>query len=171
MDFAAYFIGIIIGLILCLPILGFAIVTYIFNARALSAIAKRRGFERPWLAWIPFACNWLAGSLADDCHKKVDGKDTKWKLWLLIAGILPSAISFVVIIPYIGYMMYYTVTIAYSVLSVMVFYKIYRSCDPEKSMMYLILSIFTPAAPFLLYAARNKENGVEVVESVEIINE
>ena len=76
-----------------------------------------------------------------------------------------------VVYSHIGYFIYYPLAIAYSVLNVMVFYKIYRSCDPENSMMYLMLSIFTPAAPFILYAARNKENGVEVVESVEIINE
>lgn len=38
---------------------------YLIDAYSLSVIAKRRGIDRSWLAWIPVAQHWILGSLAD----------------------------------------------------------------------------------------------------------
>ncbi len=42
------FLGLIIGVILCIGI-------YVYFALALSSIAKKMEYRKSWLAWIPFA--------------------------------------------------------------------------------------------------------------------
>lgn len=40
------------------------------------------------------------------------------------------------------------------------YYNLYASCRPEKAMLFLMLAIFTPANPFLVYACRNSDEGI-----------
>lgn len=40
------------------------------------------------------------------------------------------------------------------------YYNLYASCRPEKAMLFLMLAIFTPANPFLVYACRNDDAGL-----------
>lgn len=65
----------------------FGLAIYILNAVAFYAIAKNRGYNRPWLAWIPVACDYLKGAVADDINYR-NGKSTKLRVWLLLASIV-----------------------------------------------------------------------------------
>lgn len=49
----------------------------------------------------------------------------------------------------------------FSVFSYMAYYDLFRSCDPGKSLVYLLVSIFTSyPLPFFLYSCRNKDLGM-----------
>ena len=47
-------------------IIALSIASYVLQAIALQSIAKRRGFSKPWLSWIPVANIWLLGAIADE---------------------------------------------------------------------------------------------------------
>lgn len=40
------------------------------------------------------------------------------------------------------------------------YYHLYASCRPAQAMLFLMLAIFTPANPFLVYACRNSDAGL-----------
>ena len=44
---------------------GLAIVSYVLLAWGLFTIAKRRGINKPWLAWIPVVNVWMLGCISD----------------------------------------------------------------------------------------------------------
>lgn len=47
---------------------------YIMESIGLQAIAKRRGLNHPWLAWIPVGREWLIGSVSDQYRYLVKGE-------------------------------------------------------------------------------------------------
>lgn len=67
------------------------LVAFVLQALALFTIAKRRGIEKPWLAWIPIANMWIIGSLSDQ-YRYVTKREVKNKrkvlLWLNIAQLV-----------------------------------------------------------------------------------
>ncbi len=78
-----------------LPVIGaimglgaiFGIVFYVFNALAYYSIAKNRGYNKPWLAWIPVAADYLKGAIADDIERR-KGKISNFRIWMLILSIV-----------------------------------------------------------------------------------
>ena len=53
------------------------------------------------------------------------------------------------------------VSVAYLVIRYMVLYDVYRSVDPNNSVLYLVLSIlFNPTEPFFLFFNREKDLGM-----------
>lgn len=42
------------------------------------------------------------------------------------------------------------------------YYSLYASCKPQMAVAFLLLSILTPAGPFLTYACRNSDEGMPV---------
>lgn len=53
------------------------IVAYVFEALSLYTVGKRRGIQRPWLAWVPIANVWTLGEISDHYQQNVMGKQTK----------------------------------------------------------------------------------------------
>lgn len=64
---------------------------YVLEGIGLSAMAKRRGIENSWLAWVPFASTWLLGKISDQYREKVTGEDPNLRKNLLIQRILLQA--------------------------------------------------------------------------------
>lgn len=50
------------------------LVFYILRSLALYTIAKRRGLNNPWLAWIPVGKEWIVGSVSDQYQYVTQGK-------------------------------------------------------------------------------------------------
>ncbi len=71
------------------------VVFYVFNALAYYAIAKNRGYNKPWLAWIPFADDYLMGAVADDISRR-QGKNSNYRIWLLVLGIVVTCSGVIV---------------------------------------------------------------------------
>lgn len=63
------------------------VVFYVFNALAYYAIAKNRGYNKPWLAWIPIAADYLKGAIADDIERR-KGKASSFRIWMLVLSIV-----------------------------------------------------------------------------------
>lgn len=63
-------------------LIGIAI--YVLTALGLQTIAKRRGINNPWLAWIPIADMWVLGCISDQ-YRHIVKNQTKTKRKLLPA--------------------------------------------------------------------------------------
>ncbi len=168
-------------LVIYLLLFAFSLVCYVFQALSLSAIAKRRNVSKPWLAWIPIGNMWLMGCLSDQFQAYTRNKVTNRRKVLmgLVVALFALFALFIVVtvlaavmeseaalaIAVVGGMAFYFgmlgITIALVVIEYMVLYDIFNSCDPGNATAFLIISIvFSVALPFLLFAVRNKDQGM-----------
>ncbi len=83
-------IAIVVGVCLLISLV-FSLVLYILKAKGLYTMAKRRGIEHAWLAWIPYADYWVAGSLSDQYKQTVQGKKSYNRI-ILLALVVASMI-------------------------------------------------------------------------------
>lgn len=181
--FLAFYIG-YFGTFYALMI-GFAVVAYILTGKSLSAIARRRGIEKPWLAWVPVGCDWLLGCISDQYRYVTFGEESNRRSKLLKMNIFLMAIAVVILtlcgvigaIAALGgsddailVVALFMMALAYGMIPVAVVYSInyyksmfdlFRSCDPDKSLVFLLVSIFASyPLPFFLYSCRNKDLGM-----------
>ena len=56
-------------------------------------------------------------------------------------------------------------SIIQTVLQYKAYYSLYASCKPQLAVLFLVLSIVTPAGPFLTYACRNSDEGLPPEEA------
>ena len=86
----------VVGVVLGITLLITAVVSlllYIFKAAGLHAIARRRGIRHAWLAWIPLADYWVAGSLSDQYRTTVLNKKSWNRIILPALGVLTGVLS------------------------------------------------------------------------------
>ncbi len=163
-----------------------SVISYVFYALGLYALAKRRGVGSPWLAWIPVASLWTLGSLADQYDLRVRGRrrnqrklllglgaGTTGGLLLLLAFLLPllfwlgrgnfterqlaAALPFFLLLLLFA-LAVLVLSVAALVLEYIALYKLFASCDRESTGVYLLLSVLAPlACSLLIYAFRNKD--------------
>ena len=89
--------GILSGLLSGVPTMLIGIATYVLSALGLYTIAKRRGLNYPWLAWIPVARVWILGSLSDQ-YRYVVCRENKSKRKVLLTLSIVSAVLCVAMI-------------------------------------------------------------------------
>ena len=59
--------GILVGiLVVCLIALGVIVTIYVLGALGAYRLAKRRGMQSTWLAWLPVGISYVYGALSDD---------------------------------------------------------------------------------------------------------
>lgn len=172
---------------------GLGIASYVLRSLGTYTIAKRRGLNHPWMAWVPVLDYWLLGSISDQYQYVVNGKNKnkrKWMvglygaMWVVLIGIyivmfvmMANAISgafgnaseaemlesmlgsligmLLLFLPLLG------LSIAVSVIRYIALYDLYKSCDPNNSVMFLVLSIFISVTePFFIFFARKKDKGM-----------
>ena len=167
-------------------LLVFSVINYIFQGISMYTIAKRRGIEKPWLAWVPVGNTWLLGCISDQFRYLAYGETTNRRSQLLRRNMIVLAGSLVV-----GFLMGFVVglqesgamsestslviilllllgtygLLAVSVVAMVLQYRclfdLYRSCNPSMAVVFLLLSILVGyPQPFLLYACRNKDLGM-----------
>jgi len=164
--------------------LAISIVGYVFSSLGIYSIAKRRGIHNPWLAWLPIGNVWIQGCISDQYQYVAKGKKTgrrKILLGLSLAAVALAGIYGVLQIgsavaismgegvatgaTFAGAMLVWLVTMLLAVIS-MVFqyitmYDLYCSCDPDSSVVYLVLSILINfCTPILYFICRNKDLGM-----------
>lgn len=189
------------------PVLLMAVAAYVLTALALYTIAQRRGIDKPWLAWVPVANVWILGSLSDQYQYLVKGQIKSKRKILLILRILSAVLGMTVSVlgmalgiglvladgdgwsdflsttmtllglsvPMLG------IQIAATIIEYMALFDVYRSLDPNNSLLFLVLSIFVGIVkPFFLFFSRNRDTGmpprkrpepVSVVEAPEDVLE
>ena len=166
-------------------VIAFSVVAYILTGKSLSAIARRRGIEKPWMAWVPIGSDWLLGCISDQYRYVVHGQERNARGKLLKLGIIGASgtmiVSFIAgIVVGLGFTeaseevmlvpALLLILLCYALLAVLAVYLVayykamfdlYRSCDPKKSLVFLLVSIFvTYPGPFFLFACRNKDLGM-----------
>jgi hypothetical protein len=173
-------------------LMAFTVVVYVLEGKSLSAIARRRGIDKPWLAWVPVGSSWLLGAISDQYRYVAHGQirnRRKLLAWLSaalygvltvlfvvlgvwIVGVVSAATisgeeafmaaylgGFVVL--YLAMLLLIGVSTVMSVFQYMAYYDLFRSCDPGKSLIYLLVSIFTTyPLPFFVYSCRDKDLGM-----------
>ncbi len=146
--FAAFF-----GFFAIFGIIG--LVNYILMSLGLMTMAKNQSIDNAWLAWIPIANMWVMGKVI----RTIDLGEKKFEQAELIL-VIAYAISIVVsAIPVIGQLY----TIALLVLSVLVFFKIYKMYAPGSEVLYTILSfVFAIIAPGILFFKIKDNTPVEL---------
>ena len=161
----------------------YSITTYVLHSLGLYTIARRRRISNPWLAWIPLGNLWLLGSISDQYQHMAKGKITGRRkimlglsiaaiaiyfVWLfcvilgmVFAGDAGMAIAGSLLLMLLGLLVFFGVVIVLAIFEYMCYYDLYRSCDPNNSVLFLILSIlFSGIMPFFVFACRKKDEGM-----------
>ena len=167
------------------------IASYVLTALALYSLAQRRGIKNAWLSWIPVINCWIIGSLSDQYRYVVKGEVKNKRKTLLTLNIVNAVLSIVMVIGAVvaavvgiqsamgsrhgmvsGIMgMVFgilamclpslCISIAAMVVRFMALHDIYTSCQPQNSVLYLVLSIiFRITEPFFLFLCRDKDEGM-----------
>lgn len=153
-------------------LLGWGILAYVLESVGMYTIAKRRGLNNPWLAWIPVGNVWILGLIGDKDAEKRTGRDAKLRIWMLVlllvmmvllVGIVVAAftagVSYAIaessynssaqdtgmvslLVMVFAYLLMVAVAIALSVVQYVASYRMFKSCRPEHATLYLVLSIF-----------------------------
>ena len=148
------------------------IVLYVFKSLGMYTIAKRRGINNPWLAWLPIGCEWIAGSISDQYQYVAKGKVTNHRIIMLvlaIAGIVVGWFESGASLAGFAQMMEAVmaedmdalmaasgstavggligligtgVSIASIVFWYISMYSLYSSCCPQNNVLFVVLSIF-----------------------------
>ncbi len=157
-----------------------AAVSYVFLAMGMQQIAKSRGINNPWFAWVPVLRGWLLGCISDQYRFVTRGSTTHRRTWLVALPILETVlwiISFFVGVFHLilsaepGSALDTTsvvmlalltlVRIAYFVLENMAAYDLHRSCNPENAGLFLLLGMVIPCfRALVVYMNREKELGM-----------
>lgn len=127
------------------------VVFYCLMAVGLMTMAKKRGIENPWLAWIPIGNYYILGQLIGT----IDFGDTKIEnapMVLLFGGI---GVILLLYVPVIGGLL----LLAFVVLFAAALYKLYLLYKPGSEVLYLVLSIIFPgiAMGIIIFNIRNND--------------
>ena len=156
-------------------IVAFSVLSYVLYGIGLQTIARQRGIRNGWMAWLPIVNGWILGSVSDQYQYLVKGriKNRRKQLLFLQIGIAVLSVLYsmcataqvVYGMPVAGYQVCrYAVgvfTVILSVVEYMAYYDLYRSCEPERRISRLVLSIVLPfTIPFFVFACRKKELGM-----------
>ena len=179
-EFLMTFLGII--LIVLAVALVVSLIFWIIRSISLHKLAKRRGIRNAWLVWLPIGAEWVLGSVADLYQHLVQGRITSRRKILLVlslAGmVLGSATTVVPLVQNlladteelvvmwgmagtIPAMIGWVVGIASLVFYHICNYDLYRSCNPDNAVVFLVVGIVLPITePFFYLACRKKDWGM-----------
>ena len=100
MDAFATMFGAFSGIALLFGLL-VGIASYVMQSMGLYTIAKRRGLNHPWFAWLPIGCEWLVGSISDQYQYLVKGQvrnRRKVLLGLAIASVASLLVMLILLV-------------------------------------------------------------------------
>jgi hypothetical protein len=156
-DYVTSALSAILGILsaaILIPIILIGIGLYVLQAYGLYTMAKRRGVENAWLAFIPVANLYIIGLLVGEVQ--VGSLNLDSKLFLPIGAVVSGVLS---LIPLIGFL----VAIAFQVFYYMVLYKLYKAYNQENAVLYTVLSILFGgiAMPVIFFMIRNNEPNIK----------
>lgn len=166
-DMLARVIGVL--LVLLAVVLVVAVAFYVMTSLSLYTIAKRRGIRNPGLAWVPVANQWVMGCISDQYKYVTKGQVKNRRTVMLTLSIVSVALSMIsapmnMVFPGGGVLFAiaeYGVAIASLVFWYLALYDLYASCNPDNSVLFLVLSIvLAVTTPFFLLACRKKDQGM-----------
>lgn len=83
-------------------LIAWSVVSYIFTSRSLHTIAKRRGIDKPWLAWVPVGNAWILGCISDQYRYVARGQVKNKRKKLVVSEIFALAALVLFLIFYIA---------------------------------------------------------------------
>ena len=154
---------------LVFAVIGLAI--YILRSIALTRLSQNRGFDNPWIGWIPFCSGYALGRISDDINIK-RGKTTNHRKILLGTNIAVGALELIglgVMIPAVVSLIQHSinygssvtgaeaaapvlagsflimigaiVAIVYAVFNYIALYSVFKDYAPNNAVLYLVLSL------------------------------
>ena len=175
-------VTVVLGLLTAVPAMLLGLASYVLSAAAVYVIARRRGLDKLWLAWVPILNVWMLGSLSDQYQYVVKRKNTSRRKWLLALNLLQPLLASGVIafgaaalVPrgYFGIdwgnamaaggfaLPLLAVSIAGAVIRFVSLYDVYKSLDPDNAVLFLVLSVFISITEsFFLFFNREKDSGM-----------
>lgn len=172
--------GVFLGILAVVALV--ALVLWVLRSSALHKIAKRRNIRHAWLAWIPLGGSWILGSVSDQYQHLVRGKVTSRRKILLLLSLVSMFLGLgngiVTIIQAImaqtdvravawafatmsSSLLVWACGLATLVFNHICNYDLYRSCNPQTSVVFLVLGIVIPITePFFYFVNRKKDLGM-----------
>lgn len=127
-----------------------AIALYVLESLGYYTLAKKRGLDEAWLAWIPVVNGYLLGELTGD--EMWGMKGSKYVL-----SITPFVL-FLLNITGIGMILGVPMMITYLVYYYMCLYRLYKLYKPDSADLYLVTSIlFNFMDSIWIFVIRNNE--------------
>jgi len=148
-----YYGALIAGLIFTVIGVILGIAAYILTALGLYAIAKNRGMENPWLAWIPIAQFYIIGAIVKELKFGSSFTIPKMELVLPLGALAMAILGW---IPVLGWLL----GIAYAIVAVYSLYVLYQKYVPQQAVLYTVLSCIG-LFPIFIFVIR-KKNPVEM---------
>ncbi|MBQ8881639.1 MAG: hypothetical protein IJ030_05665 [Oscillospiraceae bacterium] len=159
------------------------IAVYLVLSLSLHTIGRRRGIRGSWLAWIPIGNLWLLGSLSDQYQYLVKGKIHIRRKMLLGLSLATAALyvacaycvllamkqertalgvdTGVILLAFITLFGVLAGVIAILIYMYICCYDLFRSCDPDNGVLFLVLSILCHwILPVLVFAIRKRDGGM-----------
>lgn len=183
-------VAVILGiyLIFVLLMLAYSVLAYVLHSLGAYSIAKRRGIHHAWLSWLPLGNVWILGSISDQYQYVAKGKIRSRRKLLLGLNIAAYAllipfyiVYFLFVVDYLAYAEYLTyadvmvpvlailaialvmmaLAIVATVFQYIAYYDLFVSCNPNSSVVFLVLGIiFSFLLPFFVFACRKKDLGM-----------
>jgi len=144
-----YYGALIVSLIFTVIGVVLGIAAYILTALGLYAIAKNRGMENPWLAWIPIAQFYIIGAIVKELKFGESFTIPKMELVLPLGALGMAILGW---IPVLGWLL----GIAFAVVAVYSLYILYQKYVPQQAVLYTILSCIG-LFPIFIFVIRKKD--------------
>jgi len=185
-----WIVGLLVGLLSAVLIgaVMIRLALYVLRSFSLYKIARRRGIQGAWLAWVPVAGDWILGSVADQYQYVSKGRIKNRRLPLLLLGLCVAALQTVTMLigitwleisirtmtgqipagavsPLIGAYVLPALawigTVVQLVIRCFAVYDLYRSCTTRYNVLFLVLGlVFQFLEPVFFFICRDKEEGM-----------
>lgn len=154
------------------------IILYFIDSFGIYSMSRNTGMKNPWLAWIPFAKEYLLGSLADRYNNTCHQKKTFLRFYLSVIRVVEIPLSYFALVYFIflclisqisldlvislTIILILTVTLGIlcKVLYLITFYYVMMDFEPSRSVLYTILAFFNLGWICLFFARNNVPVGV-----------
>ncbi len=130
-------------------ILILAIVAYVFSSIGLMTLAKNKGIENAWLAWIPVGNLYILGKIVETVNIGT-WEIPKMELWLPL-GVFGLAVFSN--IDHVGWIF----SIASVVFMGFTLYKLFTKYRPSQAVLYTVLSIVLGLFWVFVFVIRNDQ--------------
>jgi hypothetical protein len=105
---------------------------YVLKSIGLYKMAKKVGYSKAWLAWIPYASTWLMFNLPTKeyrvlaLNKVIPSRNVAFWIWLAISVGGSYAVSILGVIPYLGVILLPLGELAVLAATIFMIYPMYR---------------------------------------------
>lgn len=155
------------------------IALYLASSWGIYAMANNTGVKNPWMAWVPFAKDYLLGTLADRYHDTLHQKKTHFHLWLtllsvtqapltalsiLVFGVVLFLLSYappiIMLLVLLSIFLIAAIELLYQVFYLLTFYNVMMDYEPNRAVFYTILAFFGLGGVCLLLCRNNVPVGI-----------